>query len=173
MANLGCEISNFGNKLNVLDKKENVMSTLNELKLVVSKKQLHTSPIIIRRNKLINKLHEQLELCEAQREGKTYAPIRLKTYVNKTSGERITAEVPKRVKEWFWVSNENNQINLSVKYGAKTLTLNKKSKANAIELASGDELVATLKALKIAVANGELDEAIAEVSEATRVAFGK
>jgi hypothetical protein len=153
--------------------KENVMSTLNGLKLVVSKKQLHTSAIVIRRNKLISKIHEQLELCEAKREGKTYAPTRLKTFVNKTSGERITAEVPKRVKEWFWVSNESNKINLSVKYGAKTLVLNKKTKANAIELTSGDELVATLKALKIAVANGDLDEAIADVSEATRLAFGK
>ena len=149
------------------------MSTLNGLKLVVSKKQLHASPIVIRRNKLINKLHEQIELCEAQREGKTYAPIRLKTYVNKTSGERITAEVPKRVKEWFWVSNESNKINLSVKYGAKTLVLNKKTKANAIEVTNGDELISTLKALKIAVANGDLDEAIADVSEATRLAFGK
>lgn len=148
-------------------------TTLSTLKLVTSKKHQTVAPIVIRRNKLISKLHEQLELCEAQREGKTYAPIRLKTYVNKTSGERLTAEVPKRVKEWFWVSNESNKINLSVKYGSKTLTLNKKSKANAIELASGDELVATLKALKIAVANGELDEAIAEVSEATRIAFGK
>ncbi len=149
------------------------MSTLNGLKLVVSKKQLHASPTIIRRNKLIKKLHEQLALCEAQREGKTYAPLRIKTYVNKATGERMTTEVAKRIKEWFWVSNENNKINLSVKYGAKTLVLNKKTKANAIELASGDELIATLKALKIAVANGELDDAIAEVSEATRLAFGK
>lgn len=149
------------------------MSTLNGLKLVVSKKQLHASPTIIRRNKLIKKLHEQLALCEAQREGKTYAPLRIKTYVNKATGERMTTEVAKRIKEWFWVSNENNKINLSVKYGAKTLVLNKKTKANAIELASSDELIATLKALKIAVANGELDDAIAEVSEATRLAFGK
>lgn len=149
------------------------MSTLNGLKLVVSKKQLHASPTIIRRNKLIKKLHEQLALCEAQREGKTYAPLRIKTYVNRATGERMTTEVAKRIKEWFWVSNENNKINLSVKYGAKTLVLNKKTKANAIELASGDELIATLKALKIAVANGELDDAIAEVSEATRLAFGK
>ena len=149
------------------------MSTLNGLKLVVSKKQLHASPTIIRRNKLIKKLHEQLALCEAQREGKTYAPLRIKTYVNKATGERMTTEVAKRIKEWFWESNENNKINLSVKYGAKTLVLNKKTKANAIELASGDELIATLKALKIAVANGELDDAIAEVSEATRLAFGK
>lgn len=149
------------------------MSTLNGLKLVVSKKQIHASPIVIRRNKLISKLHEQLELCEAQREGKTYAPLRVKTYVNKATGERMTAEVVKKIKEWFWVSNETNKINLSVKYGAKTLVLNKKTKANAIELASGDELISTIKALKVAIANGELDDAIAEVSEATRLAFGK
>ena len=149
------------------------MSTLNGLKLVVSRKQLHASPIVIRRNKLISKLHEQLALCEAKREGKNYAPLRIKTYVNKATGERMTTEVAKKIKEWFWVSNENNKINLSVKYGAKTLVLNKKTKANAIELASGDELITTLKALKVAVANGELDDAIAEVSEATRLAFGK
>lgn len=149
------------------------MSTLNGLKLVVGKKQLQASPIVIRRNKLIKNLHEQLALCEAQRDGKTYAPMRLKTYLNKATGERITAEVAKRVKEWFWVSNENNKINLSVKYGAKTLTLNKKTKANAIEVANGEELIATLKSLKVAVANGELDEAIAEISEATRIGFGK
>jgi hypothetical protein len=154
-------------------KKEKVMSTLNGLKLVISKKQLNASPIVIRRNKLISKLHEQLALCEAKREGKTYAPLRIKTYVNKATGERMTTEVAKKIKEWFWVSNENNKINLSVKYGAKTLVLNKKTKANAIELASGDELITTLKALKVAVANGELDDAIAEVSEATRLAFGK
>ena len=134
---------------------------------------MHASPIVLRRNKLIKKLQEQLALCEAQQEGKAYAPLRMKTYVNKATGERMTTEVVKKIKEWYWVSNENNKINLSVKYGAKTLVLNKKTKANAIELASGDELIATLKALKIAVANGELDDAIAEVSEATRLAFGK
>lgn len=147
-------------------------TTLSTLKLVTSKKHQTVAPIVIRRNKLCAKLDEQLNLCLAQKEGKTYAPTRLKTYVNKQTGERMTAEVVKRVKEWFWVS-DGGKINLAVKYGAKTLMLNKKTKANAIELASGDELVATLKALKIAVANGDLDEAIADVSEATRLAFGK
>jgi hypothetical protein len=148
------------------------MSTLNGLKLVVSKKQLHASPIVIRRNKLISKLHEQIELCEAQREGKTYAPIRLKTFVNKTSGERMTAEVPKRVKEWFWVSNESNKINLCVKYGAKTLALTKDGK-NAIEVNDKKELVNTLKAIKEAVLNGELDTAISSISDTTKRGFKK
>ena len=147
------------------------MTVLNNLKLVVSKRHQTVSPLVHRRNKLVAKLHEQIELCEAQQAGKTYAPTRLKTYTNKQTGERMTVEATKRVKEWFWIS-DSGKINLAVKYGAKTLPLNAKG-ANAIELKDGNELIATLKDLKIATANGELDDAITKVSNATREAFGK
>ena len=147
------------------------MAFLSNLKLVVSKKHQTVAPIVQRRNKLINKLHEQIELCEAQQAGKTYAPTRLKTYTNKQTGERMTVEATKRVKEWFWIG-DSGKVNLAVKYGAKTLPLNAKG-ANAIELKDGNELIATLKELKVATANGELDEAITKVSNATREAFGK
>ena len=147
------------------------MAFLTNLKLVVSKKHQTVAPIVQRRNKLINKLHEQIELCEAQQAGKTYAPTRLKTYTNKQTGERMTVEATKRVKEWFWIG-DSGKINLAIKYGAKTLPLNAKG-ANAIELKDGDELIATLKELKVATANGELDDAITKVSEATRQGFGK
>ena len=147
------------------------MSTLNTLKLVVGKRNATVAPIVVRRNKLITKLHEQIELCEAQKNGVTYAPKRLRSYTDKQSGQRVTVEAVKLVREWFWVS-DTGKINLAVKYGAKTLALNKKG-ANAIELSSGDELIATLKNLKICVANGEFDEAITEASKATKLAFGK
>ncbi|WP_369821195.1 DUF6641 family protein [Polynucleobacter sp. QLW-P1DATA-2] len=154
-----------------LTNKELKMTGLTSLKLVTSKKHQTVSPIVHRRNKLIAKVHQQLELCEAQQAGNIYAPKRLKTYVNKQTGERMTTEVVKRVKEWFWIS-DNGRINLAVKYGAKTLPLNKKG-ANAIELVNGDELIATLKSLKQLIANGELDDAITEVSTATRASFNK
>jgi len=147
------------------------MAVLSNLKLVASKKHQTVSPVVHRRNKLVNKLHEQIELCEAKKSGNTYAPKKLKTFTNKQTGERMTAEVVKRVKEWFWIG-DNGKINLAIKYGAKTLPLNKKG-ANAIELATGDELIATLKSLKTAVLDGELDDAISEVSEATRARFIK
>ena len=147
------------------------MSTLNTLKLVVSKKHATVSPVVHRRNKLVSKLHEQIEMCEAKKAGQNYAPKKLKTFTNKQTGERMTAEVTKRVKEWFWI-NDAGKINLAIKYGAKTLSLNKKG-ANAIELATGDELINTLKSIKVAVLNGELDDAITEVSNATKAAFGK
>ena len=147
------------------------MSTLNTLKLVASKKHATVSPIVHRRNKLVSKLHEQIEMCEAKKAGQNYAPKKIKTFTNKQTGERMTAEVTKRVKEWFWI-NDAGKINLAIKYGAKTLSLNKKG-ANAIELATGDELINTLKSIKVAVLNGELDDAITEVSNATKAAFGK
>lgn len=147
------------------------MTVLTNLKLVASKKHLTVSPIVQRRNKLVAKLHEQIELCEAQRDGRIYAPKRLKTYTNKQSGERMTVEAVKRVKEWFWIG-DSGKINLAIKYGAKTLLLNKKG-ANAIEIANGEELINTLKELKSATMNGEFDDAINEVSSATRLAFNK
>ena len=148
------------------------MSTLSTLKLVVGIRHSTASPVVQRRNKLCAKLHEQIELCEAKQAGKAYAPTRLKTYTNKQTGERVAVETVKRVKEWFWVS-DSGKINLAIKYGSKTLTLNKKTKANCIEVSNGAELIATLRALKADVLDGALDEAIEEVSTATKLAFGK
>jgi len=147
------------------------MVLLSNLKLVASKRNQPISPVIQRRNKLCGKLDEQLQIIEAQKMGQIYAPTKLRNVTNNATGETTTVQVPKRVKEWFWTA-ENGKLNLSVKYGSKTLSLNKKG-ANAIEVANKDELVATIKSLKAAVFEGELDEAINEVSKATRAGFGK
>jgi hypothetical protein len=147
------------------------MPVLTSLKLVTSQKQRSVSPIVQRRQKLIDKIDEQLKSCEAQKAGEVYAPKRMRTYTNKHTGERMTVEAVKRVKNWFWIADDG-KINLSIKYGSKTLALNKKG-ANAIQLTSGDELIAVLSSLKAAVAEGELDEAINEVSSITRDGFKK
>ncbi len=146
------------------------MSTLTSFKLVASKKARSLSPVVQRRNKLANKLHEQIELCEAQRTGNIYAPKRLRTITNPQTGERATVEAVKRVKEWFWIS-ETGKINLSVRYGSKTLELAKGK--NAIELATGEELIAVLEKLKAAVLAGELDAQIEAASGALRAGFVK
>jgi len=56
------------------------MAVLSNLKLVASKKHLTVAPVVQRRNKLIAKIHQQIELCEAQKAGNTYAPKKLRTY---------------------------------------------------------------------------------------------
>jgi hypothetical protein len=82
----------------------------------------------------------------------------------------VTVEAVKRVKEWFWI-NDAGKINLAVRYGSKVLELAKGK--NAIELASGDELIAALHALKAAALAGELDVQIETASRALRAGFVK
>ena len=145
------------------------MSVIAKLKLVASKRERNLSPIIVRRNKLAAKIEEQLQLATAQKEGRLYAPKRIKNVTN-AEGERVAVETTKRVKEWFWTTPAN-KINLSVRYGSKTLELSKGK--NAIELSSGDELLATLSMLKEAVIAGELDDAITNASDNLRAGFSK
>jgi len=145
------------------------MTFIAKLKLVASKRDRNLSPIVVRRNKLAAKIEEQLQLATAQKEGRLYTPKRIKTLTN-DAGERIAIETTKRVKEWFWTTPAN-KINLSVRYGSKTLELAKGK--NAIELSTGDELLATLSLLKDAVIAGELDEAITNASDKLRAGFSK
>jgi hypothetical protein len=145
------------------------MSFITKLKLVSSKRESNLSPIILRRQKLAAKIEEQLELARCQKNGILFAPKRLKTIKNE-AGERVVVETTKRVKEWFWTT-PTNKINLSVRYGSKTLELAKGK--NAIELGSQDELIETLASLQNVVISGELDEAINNASDKLRAGFAK
>jgi len=146
------------------------MSFIAKLKLVTSKRERNLSPILLRRQKLATKIEEQIELARCKKGGTVYAPKRLKLVTNE-SGERVLIETTKRVKEWFWTT-PSNKINLSVRYGSKTLTLNGKG-ANAIEVNTQDELIETLALLHQVVIGGELDEAINIASEKLRAGFSK
>ena len=143
------------------------MSVIAKLKLVASKRERNLSPIVVRRNKLAAKIEEQLMLATAQKEGRLYAPKRIKNVTN-SEGERVAVETTKRVKEWYWTTS-SNKINLCVRYGSKTLELSRGK--NAIELSSTDELLSTLALLKDAVIAGELDEAINTASVKLREGF--
>jgi len=146
------------------------MNIFAKLKLVASKKERDVSPIVVRRNKLVSKIEEQLAFATAQREGQIYAPKRLKNVIDKVTGEKKTVESAKRIKEWYW-TNSAGKINLSIRYGSKTLELAKGK--NAIELNNGEELLATLALLKDAVIAGELDDAIGNASEKLKAGFTK
>ena len=143
------------------------MTFITKLKLVASKREHNLSPILVRRNKLAAMIEEQLQLATAQKEGRLYAPKRIKTVTNEL-GERVAVETTKRVKEWYWTTS-SNKINLCVRYGSKTLELSRGK--NAIELSSSDELLSTLALLKDAVIAGELDEAINTASVKLREGF--
>ena len=60
----------------------NEMTTLANLKLVAATKPTALAPIVQRRNKLIKRLHEQIELTTALAEGRDYVVTRLRTVID-------------------------------------------------------------------------------------------
>ena len=146
------------------------MSLLNTLKLVTAKKPVQT-PVAVKRNKLIAKLEDQIDLMTAQQQGRAHHVVRTQWVTDTDSGSRVAVEVHKRVREWFW-QNSTGRLTAVIKYGAATLTLGKGGK-NAFEVSDVTELIAAFNAVKAAVIAGELDDAIAEASVRTRKAFGK
>lgn len=148
------------------------MSMLASLKLVTSKREQGANPVIQRRNKLSNKIQDQIQLAEAKRDGRNYAPLRLKTVTNRVTGERQTVDSPKMIREW-WFINGTGKINLFIKYGSKPIALDAKGTKNAIEVSTGDELLEALKTIKAAVDAGELDQQIEAASSIIRARFAK
>ena len=146
------------------------MSALNGLKLVIAKRPQAVSPIVQRRNKLSNKLWEQIELARASAEGKTYAPMRMRTVKDKLTGERKTFEAAKRVKQWWFIA-ESGRVCLQIRYGTRVIELAKGK--NSIEIASGTELLSVLETVKKSVESGELDTQIDAASAAVRERFVK
>jgi predicted nicotinamide N-methyase len=146
------------------------MSAFNGLKLVTAKRPQLASPIVQRRNKLSSQLWEQIEFARASAEGKTYAPLRMRTVTDKQTGERKTVEAAKRVKQWWFVA-DSGKVCLQVRYGTRVLDLAKGK--NSIEVGSGSELLSVLETVKKSVELGELDTQIEAVSAAVRDRFVK
>jgi Family of unknown function (DUF6641) len=142
------------------------MSALASLKLVAAKRPNQIPPVLQRRNKLVKRIWEQIQLATAAAEGRQYAPMQLHTVVDEETGQKKTVEIPKRVKP-LWYVTDTGKLCISLKYGAKVVEFAKGK--TAVELAAdGSDLIPTLETLKQAVENGELDAQLEAVSGAVR-----
>ena len=146
------------------------MSALATLKLTAARKPRALPDLVKRRNKLVKKLTEQRELAIATAEGRNYTPQRLRTVVDRTTGERTVREMPVRIKAWWW-TGEKNETLLSIFYGSKTLELAKGK--TAIEIADSKQLVAVIDTVIAATQNAELDVLIEAASIKLRDGFKK
>jgi len=146
------------------------MTALANLKLVNAKRPAHLSPVVQRRNKVAKRIYEQIELAKSKLEGTSFNPTRLRTVKDAETGLNKTVSVPKRVKEWWFVS-DSGKLCVSLRYGAKVVEIAKGK--TAIELATADQLVSTLEILQQAVASGDLDQQIELASDAVKAAFKK
>ncbi|PUE25244.1 DUF6641 family protein [Limnohabitans sp. Jir72] len=146
------------------------MSTLNTLKLVAAQKPTSLPPVQQRRNKLVRRIWEQIELAKAEQAGTTFAPIKFRSYTDKETGVRKQVEMNKRIKAW-WFTADNGKLALSVRFGPKVLELAKGK--YAVEVSAKSEIVSVLEVVKTAVENGDLDAAIENAAKKLRDGFGK
>jgi hypothetical protein len=146
------------------------MSTLNTLKLVAAQKPTSLPAVQQRRNKLVKRIWEQIELAKAEQSGTTFAPVKFRSVTDKETGLRRSVEVNKRVKPW-WFTTDSGKLALSVRFGPKVLELAKGK--FAVEVAANNELVDVLEVVKTAVLNGELDTAIDNAARKLRDGFTK
>ena len=147
----------------------NVPNALSSLQFVDAVRPRSIPAVQQRRNKLSNKLWEQIQLARAQAEGTQFTLTRFRTVMGE-DGLRRSVEVPRRVRAWWWIT-ENNKLALNIRYGTRKIEITK-GKA-AVEMASIAELVPTLELIKQAVEAGELDAQIEAASVKLREGFVK
>ncbi len=142
------------------------MSIVSNLKVVAAKRPQQQPMIVQRRNKLINRLHDQLELARAEAEGREYLKARCRHVKNPATGENAEAIGSRKPRAWYWTANDG-KVYINLRYDTRILELAKGK--SAIEVGEMKQLVPTIEALKQAVAASELDVQIdaagAEVSK--------
>lgn len=116
------------------------------LKLVPVRKPKQVNPIVVRRDKLIKNLNNQLEVVRRFKLG----------------------EKPKGV--WFWFDEDGN-IFLPIKYGKTDLEMGKGK--FSIQCTSIDDVETNLVTVKSIVLTGGFDELLTEVSKRIRTKFGR
>jgi hypothetical protein len=146
------------------------MSRLENLKLSSAKKPIHIPQVIFRRNKLSNKLWEQIQLAKSQIDGTPFVVKKFRTVKDSETGIRKSIEVSKRLREW-WFKNEAGKMCVSIRYGTQLIELAKGK--HSIEVDSAPALIKALELVKLAVEAGELDTQIASVSASIRKVFDK
>ena len=147
------------------------MTALAQLKLISAKRPAQMPPVVQRRHKLAKRIWEQIQLATAAKEGKSYAPTKLRTVKNEETGESTTITTNKRIKEWWFVT-DSGKLCVSLRYGAKVISLGSKG-ASAVELANANDLIPVLETLKAAVEGGELDAQLESVSNSVKAGFKK
>jgi hypothetical protein len=137
------------------------MAVLSKIKTSKAVRQDNHSPVMRRREKLIEKLNEQIQGAEALIQNKVFQPTKTITKRN-ADGVDERVQQPKRFRAWYW-HDVAGVWHTEVRYGAKVLKLNSKGDT-AITVGNKEALPTTLQLVIDAVYEGELDAAIDEVA---------
>ncbi len=146
------------------------MSIVSNLKVVEAKRSQQQPMIVQRRNKLTDRLHDQLELAKAEAEGREYLKARRRHVKNPATGEYAEAVVSRKPRAWYWTAYDG-KVYIKLHYGTRILELSKEK--STIEVGEIKLLVPLIEALKQAVAAGELDVQIEAVGNEVGLRFAK
>lgn len=140
------------------------------LKLTAAKQPGAFSEEQVRRNKLVRRLVEQRALATAAASGSAYAPTKTRLIKDADTGERTSVTVNKRVKQW-WFATDDNRLALTVRYGSQVLELGRGK--FSIDIADLNQLVPVIDLLIDAVRAGELDAQVAVAAGTLKRGFKK
>ena len=109
-------------------------------------------------------------MAKAIQAGTEFVPVKIRSVRDQETGETRKVEIPKRLKPWWW-SSENGKLCITVRYGARTLEVIEGK--NAIETENIAGVITTLEVLRTAVDAGELDARIESISGLVKAGFEK
>ena len=133
------------------------MTVLNTLTFAKYTAPNTADPVTKRRNKLLEKIDEQILLATDN----TYTPTKRVSTTDDDGNTRVV-EKPKRVKRWWSVQTDGSVL-LTVRYGARAIEFEKGK--DAIQVQSVKELADMLRTVRHAVADGELDDLLTEYAQ--------
>jgi hypothetical protein len=146
-------------------------SVLGSLKLVNAVRENSLDVVLIRRQKMTTKIKEQIEMAKCFKNGTKYEVKRVRKERDELSGELLTIESSKRLRQMWFTNAESGKICIQLRYSSKVIDLAKGK--NSVEVASATELVNALEALLKATEVGELDAQLASASDAIKERFRK
>jgi len=133
------------------------MTVLNTLTFAKYTAHNTADPVTKRRNKLLEKIDEQVLLATDE----TYTPTK-RVQTTDNDGNTRVIEKPKRVKRW-WSIQTDGSVLLTVRYGARAIEFEKDR--DAIQVESVDALPAMLQTIRHAVSDGEFDDLLAKYAQ--------
>lgn len=136
------------------------MGYLSKFALAQVQKPTHSDPRILRRNRVLDGLQQQIKVLAAALDGKEYE-VPIKRWRTKETGEREQFNSMKRIKPWFF--ELNGKWFVQCKAGTRVLMLDKAN--NAVQCKDLADVGKVLEGLAAAVEAGELDDAIQVASQ--------
>lgn len=147
------------------------MSLLASLNIVSSNvTDLRTRGINTMRQKLIDRISDQIALVEAMESGKSFQRVKYRRIRDGASDEITETPVRTRVRPW-WLQDKDGSILVWIKYGNQTLELAKGK--TTIRAKNMQELAKTFETVREAVRAGEFDTHINNAVGTFKTRFGK